>query len=114
MYDIQPKFTTDEAADIDLAAAAADDSLATDAAYSTSGVSISDDAEANIKAVLGGKKSVVVEASAPAAASTAVAVAPMTSAAAVASAGAVAAQDAVLGKKGVRGLPLSFVRVHIC
>ncbi len=41
-------FATEEAADIELAAAA-DDSVATDAACSASGVSILDDAEGNIK-----------------------------------------------------------------
>jgi hypothetical protein len=60
-------FVIEEAADIELAAAA-DDSVATDAAYSMSGVSILDDAEGNIKAVLGGKKSDEEEA-APTAAS---------------------------------------------
>ncbi len=79
---IQPNFSTAEAADIDLAAAAADDSFTTYAAYSASGVSILDDSKGNIKAVLGEKKSDVVEASAPAAATVVVAVAPATSAAA--------------------------------
>ncbi len=102
---IQTDFATEEAADIKLAAAAAaDDSITTDA----SGVSISDDAEGNIKAVSGEKKSDVVEASAPAGAPTVVAVAPATSAAAVASADAVAVPAVLLGKKGVSGLPLSF------
>ncbi len=101
---IQTNFAIEEAADIELAAAAADDSIATD----MSGVSISDDAEGNIKAVLGEKKSDVVEASAPAAAPTVVAVAPATSAADVASATEAAAPAVVLGKKGVSGLPLSF------
>ena len=86
--------------------AAADDSLTTYAAHSVSGVSISDDAKENIKAVLGEKKSDVVEASA--AAPAAMAVAPATSAVAVASAAAVATQDVISGKKGVSGLPLSF------
>jgi hypothetical protein len=54
---IQTNFATEEAADIELAAAAADDSISTDAEYSASGVSISDDAEENINAVSGGKKS---------------------------------------------------------
>ena len=49
---IQPNFSTAEAVDIELAAAAVDNSLTTYAAHSTSGVSISDDAEGNIKAVL--------------------------------------------------------------
>ncbi len=97
---IQPNFSTTEAVDIDLAAAAADDSVATDVAYSVSGVSIADDAKGNIKAVLGEKKSDVVEASAPAAAPAAVAVASVMSAAAVASVAAVAALAVVLGKKG--------------
>jgi hypothetical protein len=96
---IQPIFSTAEAADIDLAAAAVDDSLTTYAAHSGSGVSILNDAEGNIKAVLGEKISDVVEASAPADAPAAMAVAPTTSAAAVASAMAVAALDVVLGKK---------------
>jgi hypothetical protein len=39
------KKSTVEAADIDVAAAAADDSVASDTAYSMSGVSILDDAE---------------------------------------------------------------------
>jgi hypothetical protein len=103
------KKSTAEALDIDPAAAAADDSVATDAAYSVSGVSIFDDAEGNIKAVLGEKKSGVVVASAPTAATAAVAVAPAKSATAVASGVAVAAQDVVLGRKGMGGLPLSFV-----
>jgi hypothetical protein len=101
---IQTNFAIEEAADIELAAAAADDSIATD----MSGVSISDDAEGNIKAVLGDKKADVVEASAPTAAPTVVAVAPSASAADVASATAVAAPAVVLEKKGVSGLPLSF------
>ncbi len=71
---IQSNFSTAEAVDIDLAAAAADDSVTTYAAYSTSGVSILDDAKGNIKVVSGDKKSDVVEASAPAAAPTVVAV----------------------------------------
>jgi hypothetical protein len=107
---IHTNFATEEAADIELAEETADDSIVTDAAYFASGVSISDDAEGNIKAVLGDKKSDVeesaataasndsegnvkagdresnvVEASAPAAASTAVAVASTMSAASVAS-----------------------------
>ncbi len=77
--------------DIDLAVAAADDSITTDAAYSASDVSISNDAERNIKAVLGEKKSDVVEASTPAAAPAAMAIAPAMSAVAVAPAAAVAA-----------------------
>jgi hypothetical protein len=64
---IQTNFATDEAADIELAVASADDFVATDAAYSASGVSISDEAEGNIKLVSGDKQSDVVEASAPAA-----------------------------------------------
>jgi hypothetical protein len=59
-------FATEEAADINLAAAA-DDSIATDTAYFMSGVSILDDAEGNIKAVLGDKKSDEEEAAALAA-----------------------------------------------
>jgi hypothetical protein len=59
-------FATEEAADIKLATAA-DDSVKVDAAYSASGVSISDDAEGNIKAILGDKKPVVKEAAATAA-----------------------------------------------
>ncbi len=62
---IQPNFATEEAANIDLAAAAADDSITMTAAYCASDVSISDDAEGNIKAVLGDEKSDVVEASSP-------------------------------------------------
>ncbi len=96
---IQP-FSTAEAAYVYLAAAAADDSVATDAAYFASGVSILADAKGHIKAVSGEKKSDIVEAStSPPAAPVAVAVAPATSAAAVASAGAVAAPAVVLGKK---------------
>ncbi len=88
--------------------AAADDSVATDAAYFASDMSISDDAEGNIKAVLGDKKSDVVEASTPAAAFAAVAVASVTSAASVASA-AVAVPDVIsVQEKGVSGSPLSF------
>ncbi len=130
---IQTNFATEEAADIELAVAAADDSIATGAAYSASGVSISDDAEGNIKAVLrdkesdvkeaaataalndaegnikaGDRESDVVEASAPAAASAAVAVTSATSAASVASA-AVGAPDVLcVWKKGVSGLPFYF------
>jgi hypothetical protein len=63
-------------------------------------VSISDDAKGNIKAVLGEKKSDVVEASVPTATPAAMAVTPATSAAAVASVAAVAAPAVVLGKKG--------------
>jgi hypothetical protein len=55
-------FATEEAAGIELVATG-DDSVTTGAAYSASGVSILDDAEGNIKAVLGEKKSDVVEAS---------------------------------------------------
>jgi hypothetical protein len=51
----QTNFDTEEAVDIELAAAA-DDTDATDAAYSVSGVSTLYDAEGNIKAVLGAKK----------------------------------------------------------
>jgi hypothetical protein len=117
-------FAAEEAADIELAAAA-DDFIATDTAYSMSDVSILDDAEGNIKAVLGDKKSDgeeaaamaasdyaevnikavsgdtasdVVEYSALAAASTAVAVASATSAASVPSA-AVAAPDVLSVEK---------------
>jgi hypothetical protein len=93
---IQTNFATEEAADIELAVAAADDSITTD----VSGVSISDDAEVNNKAVSREKKSDVEEASAPAAAPVAVAVAPMTSAAAISSVAAVALPAVVLGKKG--------------
>jgi hypothetical protein len=71
-------------------------------------VRILDDAKGNIKAVLGEKKSDVVEASAPTDAPMAMAVTPAMSAAAVASVAAVPAPDVVLGKKGVSGLPLSF------
>ncbi len=85
--------------DIDLAAAAVDDSLTTYTAHSASGVSISDDAEGNVKAVLGEKISDVVEASAPADAPAAMAVTPATLAAAVSSAVVVAAPDFVLEKK---------------
>ncbi len=105
---IQPNFSIAEAADIGLAAATADDSITAYAAHSALGVSILDDAEGNIKAVLGEKKSDVVEASAPAAAPTAMAVAPATSAVAVASAVAVPAPAVVSGKIGVSGLPLCF------
>ncbi len=98
---IQPNFSTVEAADIDLAAVVADDSLTIYAAHSASGVSILYDAEGNIKAVLGQKKSDVVEASALADAPAAMSVTPATSAAAVASsAAAVTESDVVLGKKG--------------
>jgi hypothetical protein len=111
----QTNFATAEEAAADVAAAA-DVSIATAAAYSASGVSIMDDAEGDItvKAVSGEKKSDVVEASAPAVASVAVAVASAMSTAAVASAAAVAVPDVLsVGKKGVSGLPLSFVGVHI-
>jgi hypothetical protein len=70
------------AVDIDLAAPAVDDSLTTYTAHSASGVSISDDAEGNIKAILGEEISDVVEASAPADAP-AVTMAPATLAATV-------------------------------
>ncbi len=50
------------AADIDLAAAAVDNSIKTYTSHSASGVNISDDAEGNIKAVLGEEISDVVEA----------------------------------------------------
>jgi hypothetical protein len=109
------------AKDIELAAAAADDSV------SQSGVSISDDAEVNIKAVsgdektdldeaaamaalddiegkikavLGDKKYDVVEASAPAAASTPVTVVSATSAASVASAAVAVPHVVSVQKKG--------------
>ncbi len=112
--------------------AAADDTVATDTEYFPSGVSalddaegnikavlgdkktdeeeaaataVSDDAEGNIKAVLGDKKSDVAESLAPAAAYTAVAVASGKSAAPVAST-AVAAPDVLsVQKKGASGLP---------
>ena len=131
---IQSNFVTKEALDFELVAAA-DDTVATDAAYSVSGVSILDDAEGNIKAVLGDEKSDeeeavataasddaegkikavlgdknsdMVEASALAAASVAVAVASVMSAASVASA-AVGAPDVLcVWKKGVSGLPFYF------
>jgi hypothetical protein len=120
---IQSNFSTEEAVDIELAAAA-DDTVATNAAYSASSVSTlddaegnikavlgvkktdeeeaaSDDAEGNIKAVLGDKKSDVVEFSAPAAAYTAVAVSSGKSAASIASM-AVAAPDILsVWEKGV-------------
>jgi hypothetical protein len=68
----------------------------------------SDDAEGNIKAVLGDKKSDVVEPSALAAASAAVAVASTSSAVSVASA-AVAAPDILsVQKKRVRGSSINF------
>jgi hypothetical protein len=90
---IQPNLsTTAAAADIDLAAAAVDNSLTTYAAHSTSGVSILDDAEGNIKAVLGEEISDVVEASAPADAPAAMAVTPTMLAAAVSFVVAVAAK----------------------
>jgi hypothetical protein len=86
---IQPNLSTAQAADIDLAAAAVDNSLTTYAAHSASGVSILDNADGNIKAVLGEEISDVVEASAPADAPAAMAVTPATLA--VASVVAVAA-----------------------
>jgi hypothetical protein len=52
---IQSNFATEKAADIELAAGT-DDTVATDAAYSASCVSTLYDAEGNIKAVLGDKK----------------------------------------------------------
>jgi hypothetical protein len=76
------------AADINLAAAAVDNSLTTYTAHSVSGVTISDDDEGNIKAVLGEEIFNVVEASA-------VMMAPATLAAAVSSVVA-----AVATKKG--------------
>jgi hypothetical protein len=63
---INSNFATEEAADIELVAAA-DDSVATDTAYSMSGVSILDDAKGNIKALLGDQKSDKEEAAAKAA-----------------------------------------------
>jgi hypothetical protein len=63
------------------------------------GVSILNDAEGNIKAVLGEEISDVVEASAPTDTPAAMAVTPTTLAAAVSSAVAVAAPDVVLGEK---------------
>jgi hypothetical protein len=87
------------AADIGLAAAAVDNSLTNYTSHSASGVSISDDAEGNIKSVLGEEISDVVEASAPTDAS-AVMMAPAMLAAAVSSVVA-----AVAAKKGgVSGL----------
>jgi hypothetical protein len=97
---IQPNLSTAEAVDIHLVAAAVDASLTTYAAHSMSGVSILDDAEGNIKAVLGEEISDVVEASAPADAPVAMAVTPATLAAAVSSAVALAVLGFVLGKKG--------------
>jgi hypothetical protein len=79
-------------ADIDLAVAAVDDSCATYAAHSASGMHISDDAEGNIKAVLGEEVSDVVEASAPTDAPMAMAVNPTTLAAAISSVVAAAAK----------------------
>jgi hypothetical protein len=106
---IQPNFSTAEAVDIELAAAAVDNSLTTYAAHFASGVSILDDAEGNIKAVLGEDISDVVEASAPADAPAVMAVSPAMLAAAVSSGVAVAVPDVVLGEKGgVTGLLLSF------
>jgi hypothetical protein len=71
-------------------------------------VSISDDVEGNVKAVLGEEISDVVEASAPADAPGAMAITPATLAAAVSSVVVVAAPDFVLGKKeGVSGLPIT-------
>ncbi len=92
--------TTAAAADFDLAVAAVDNSLTTYTAHSTSGVSISDDAEGNFKAVLGEEISDVVEASAPADAPAAMAVTPAMLAAAVSSVVAVVAAK----KGGVSGL----------
>jgi hypothetical protein len=97
---IQPNFSSTAApADIDLAVAAVDDSLTTYAAHSASAVSICDDAEGKIKAVLEEEISDVVEASAPADAPTAIAVTPEMLAVAVSSVVAVAAK-----KGGVSGL----------
>jgi hypothetical protein len=59
---IQLNLSTPATVDI-VAAAAVEDSLTTYTAHSASGVSISDDAEGNIKAVLGEEISDVVEAS---------------------------------------------------
>ncbi len=129
---------TVEAVDIELAAAA-DGTVATDAAYA-SGVSIladdegnikvvlgekksdeeeaaataaSDDAEGNIKAVLGDKKLDEVESSAPATAFAVVAVATAKSAASVASA-AVAAPDVLsVQGRGVCGLPFFFLSSYM-
>ncbi len=114
---IQPNLSTAATADIDLAAAAVDDSLTTTfATHSASGVSISDDAEGNIKAVMGEEISDVVEASAPADALAAMAVTPAMLAAAVSSVVAV-----VAAKKGeVNGLIATIfsmnsyiLRIHI-
>ena len=82
---IQPNLSTAAAAGIDLAATAVDNSLTTYAAHSASGVSILDDAEGNIKAVLGEEISDVVEASAFADAPTVMAVTPAMLAATVSS-----------------------------
>jgi hypothetical protein len=91
---IQPNLsTTAVAADFDLAGAAVDDSLTNYAAHSASGVSISNDAEGNIKAILGEEISDIVEASAPADAPAAMAVTPAMLAAAVFSVVAVAAKN---------------------
>ena len=62
---IQPNLSSAEAADIDLAVAAIDAYLTSYAGHSTSDVSISDNAEGNIKAILGEEISDVVEALAP-------------------------------------------------
>jgi hypothetical protein len=97
----QPNLST-AYVNIDLAVAAFDDSLTltTYAAHSVSGVSISNDDEGNIKAVLGEEILDVAEASAPADAPTAMAITPATLvAAAVSSAVAVAVPDFVLEKK---------------
>ncbi len=98
---IQPNLsTTAAAANVDLAAAAVDDSLTTYTAHSASGVSISDDAEGIIKAVLGEEISDVVEALAPTDAPAAMAVTPAMLAATVSSVVAVVAAK----KGGVNGL----------
>jgi hypothetical protein len=89
---IQPIFSTAAAVDIDLAAAAVDNPLTTYTAHSPSGVSISGDAEGNMKAVLGEEISEVVEASASADAPAAMTVTPTMLAAAVSSVVAVAAK----------------------
>jgi hypothetical protein len=107
---IQPNLsTTAAAADIDPAAAAVDDSLTTYTAHSASGVSISDDAEGNIKAVLRKEISDVVEASSPADAPAAMAVTPATLDMAVSSVVAVAAK-----KGGVSGLIAAIFSMNSC
>ncbi len=96
---IQPNLSSAEAADIDLAVAAIDAYLTSYAGHSTSDVSISDNAEGNIKAILGEEISDVVEASPPADASATMAVTPAMLAMAISFAVAVAVPDFVLEKK---------------